>query len=71
VVRRIEFAIGAGDNIGVFERVKAAAWQDFCRLTGYNAAEMPLDDWCKVVPRDEEVVLAFTVEERQPEGAAP
>jgi hypothetical protein len=58
----------AGSHIGVFERVKARAWQDYCKLTGHDPNGSVFDDWCTVVPRDEEIVLAFVVEERDAEG---
>jgi hypothetical protein len=70
VVRRFEFAIAAGSNIGVFDRVKAIAWQNYCEMAGFNPNASQGDDWCTVIPRDDEVVLAFTVEEIQPKGGA-
>lgn len=62
VVRRVEYGAAAGENIGVYNRVKAIAWHDWCRRNNYDPNDTEYDDWCTVHPRDEETVFAFSVE---------
>lgn len=62
VVRRIEYSVEAGCNVGVLYRVLRFAWMDWCRRNGKDPDGTVYDDWAEIVPRDEETVIAFTVE---------
>lgn len=62
VTRRIEYGIEAGCEIGVLYRVMAIAWRDYCTRKGIDPDSMVTDDWARIIPRDEETVIAFTVE---------
>ncbi len=62
VVRRIEFGVEAGSDIGTVNKVQEFAWQDYCQRTGEVHYTDRSDDWCHVHPRDEEIVFAFEVE---------
>lgn len=61
IVRRIEFAVAAGSDIGTVNKVSAIAWADYCTRTGTKTNAVP-DDWCTVNVTDDEIVFAFTVE---------
>lgn len=64
VVRRVEFGVEAGSDIGTVNKVQRIAWLDFCNRTGVPYGQAMSDDWCTVHPRDEEVVFAFEVEHK-------
>jgi hypothetical protein len=64
VVRRIEFAVKAGSDIGTVNKVEHIAFQDWNARTGSNLGSISSapDDWCQVNITDDEIVFAFTVE---------
>jgi hypothetical protein len=65
VVRRIEYGVAAGCTVGDLHKVLAIAWQDYASRNGIEdrgAGPRTFDDWAEIHPRDEETVIAFTVE---------
>lgn len=71
VVRRVEFAVRAGSDIGTVNKVEAIAFQDWRRRTGSTIGSISgaPDDWCTVNVTDDEIVFAFTVD-HEPQAAA-
>lgn len=62
VSRRIEYGVEKGAHVGDLYRVLAIAWQDYRTRRGLPESTSPHDDWAEILPRDEETVIAFTVE---------
>lgn len=64
VVRRVEFAVQAGSDIGTVNKVQHIAWMDYVQRTGNNIGSITSapDDWCQVNVTDDEIVFAFTIE---------
>lgn len=66
--RRIEYGVESGSNNGVFTRVYAMAYAEYCDRTGYDRERMEYDDWATVEARDDEIVIAFTLDEPPPDA---
>ncbi len=62
VTTRVEYGVEAGAEIGTLYRVVAIAWQDYRGRKNLPADAREPDDWCRIIPRDEETVIAFEVE---------
>ncbi len=61
VTTRIEYGVEAGSDIGTLRTILGIAWADYCDRTGASRDYQP-DDWARIIPRDEETVIAFEVE---------
>ena len=66
-VRSVEYAIPAGSAIAEFDKAQYAAFTAYCQSQGIDPKATGLlipDNWARVEARDDEVVIAFDVEEK-------